>query len=149
MLFLFGKEKGEATPSPKLKRLQKEREALSTDSAKLKKKLAELQDKLKKINFELQMITNQMRNIFAHISTLGIAFDLGLIPKIHETEIRKAQKAGMKFIKDTVKRTAACEKKHPKVLEHNLKAFYLPDLMELGFYEIYHEFIIRSKIRSL
>jgi len=93
------------------------------------------------IDQDLRRITEQMTNIYRHISALGLAFDMDLIPKIYEKPIRKAQKSGLKFIKDTVVRIVACEKNYPQVLKRYLNAFFTSELIELGYYEKYHESI--------
>jgi len=92
-----------------------------------------------KAEYSLRWIANQMTNIYRHISALGLAYDMGFIPKVYESQVTRAKKAGMKFIKDTIKKTVACEETYPTVLKHHLRSFFIPELIELGYYEQYHE----------
>ena len=92
-----------------------------------------------KIEQDLRRIADHMTNMYRHISALGLAYDSGLIPKVYEQPIRKAQKEGMKFIKNSLTRIVACERKHPKALKHHLRSFFISELIELGYYEKYYE----------
>lgn len=88
---------------------------------------------------DLRRITDQMTNLYQHIFALGLAYDMDIIPKVYEKPINKAKKVGIKFIKDSVARTVACEKKHPEVLKQYLISLFSSELIELGYYEKYHE----------